>query len=290
MKTKNNISVATRLGIAFWVVAPFVATIYGFMKGKVDGINILLLTSFWLFSGFGVTIGYHRCFTHAGFEIKNQLLKRLLAIGGSMAFEGPLISWVSWHWQHHRYTDKEGDPHSPHLSGMDFWGRIRGIIHSHTGWFFNPPIVVDAYVRRLCRDKVLRQISRQFKFWSLAGLFFPVVIGIVLRGSFGHMLSDFLWGGLIRVFFVHHFTWSVNSVCHIWGTREFDIDDMSTNFAPLALFTFGESWHHNHHYDMRSSRHGFKWWQFDPSWYLILLFYKFGWISKPYAHTQQSHP
>lgn len=289
MNTATTISRSKQLGIAFWVFAPFIATAYGIIRlwgNGVDSISLGLLIGFWLFTGFGVTVGYHRCFTHAGFKINKEWLKYALAIGGSMAFEGPLISWVSWHWQHHQHTDEVGDPHSPHLSGDGFLNKMKGFIHAHTGWFFNPPVEIDSYVRRLCKDKVLIRVSRQFKFWSLLGIILPGLIGMMLRLSPSHFLADILWGGFIRVFFVHHFTWSVNSVCHIWGKREYATPDRSTNFALLALFTLGESWHHYHHYDMRSARHGFKWYQLDPSWYLIWTFYKLGFISKPYIHEQ----
>ena len=289
MDNTKMISGTKRFVVAFILIAPFIATIYGIYamwNEGVDMISLALLAGFWLFSGFGITVGYHRCFTHRGFEIHNETLKRLLAIGGSMAFEGPLIAWVSWHWQHHKHTDEEGDPHSPHLSGKGFWNSVKGFIHAHSGWFFNPPVVVDAHVRNLCKDKVLIEVSRQFKFWSLFGLILPAIIGVVVRGSLDHLLSDFLWGGPIRVFFVHHFTWSVNSICHIWGKREFATEDRSTNFGFLALFTLGESWHNNHHADMRSARHGFKWWQIDPSWYLILLLHRLGFISTPHVPSQ----
>ncbi len=291
---EETLEMNSRLGVAVIVIVPFLALIAGIIiqisVGGGDWITFALFVMFWLFTGFGITVGFHRCFTHTSFVIKNCWLKKILLIGGSMAAEGSVLGWVGWHRCHHKHTDKEGDPHSPHLSGYGFWNRCRGAWHAHVGWMFNPPSVKRKYVRDLLKDSDMVWASRTFKFWILAGLALPPLIGLVLRGTHSTpltMLADFLWAGPVRLLFVHHITWSINSVCHLWGKRPFDVDDKSTNNIIFGILGNGEGWHHNHHAFQTSAKHGLLKGQFDLSWELIRLFEKLGWAEKVRVPTEE---
>lgn len=278
--------------VAVFVIVPFLAFITGLIQaiwfGGIDWITVILLILFYQFTGLGITIGFHRCFTHKAFVIKKPWLKWLLAIAGSMAAEGTILGWVSWHRQHHAKTDRVGDPHSPHLFGKGFWNTSKGFWHAHTGWMFNPPPIEMSKIRDLLKDDVIKIVSRNFKLCLIAGLIAPPVIGIILRGgSLSHVFDDFLWAGLIRLFLIHHATWSINSVCHIWGSRPFESDEQSTNNLIFGIVGNGEGWHHNHHFDQRSARHGILPGQFDLSWEIIRLFEKLGLVEKVYVTPQE---
>jgi stearoyl-CoA desaturase (delta-9 desaturase) len=228
-----------------------------------------LLVGGYVLTAFGVTVGYHRLFTHKSFET-NGVVKAVLGILGSMAVEGPILQWVATHRRHHQHSDRPDDPHSPHGHGEGVFEFIKGIYHSHVGWFFTPlPRDMDRYIPDLAADKVTRRVSKLFALWVALGLLIPAGIALAITGSWMAALLGLLWGGLVRVFLVHHVTWSINSVCHIWGSRPFDSHDHSRNNFIFGVIGFGEGWHNNHHAFPTSARHGLRWWQIDLSYLVI---------------------
>jgi stearoyl-CoA desaturase (Delta-9 desaturase) len=228
----------------------------------------IFLTMFFL-TAFGVTIGFHRLYTHRSFQTSAPV-RWALAVLGSMAVEGPLRRWVATHRQHHQHSDDHHDPHSPHLHGAGFGGMLRGMWHAHVGWLFEPELRgMSKYVGDLSRDPVARHVSRLFVVWVLLGLAIPTVAGGLLTMSWWGAFMGFMWGGLARIFLVHHVTWSINSVCHIWGSRPFRSHDESRNNIFFGVFAFGEGWHNNHHAFPTSARHGLQWWQIDISYMII---------------------
>jgi stearoyl-CoA desaturase (delta-9 desaturase) len=234
----------------------------------VDGIDLALFAAMYVITGFGVTIGFHRLLTHRAFQTYSWL-ERTFAVCGSMAVEGSVLDWVADHRKHHAHSDHEGDPHSPHVghgSGM------RGLWYAHMGWLLETQGQADwkRYAAELYEDPAMRRIGRRFPLLVLLSLLIPTVLGFVLHGfTLAGAARGLIWGGLVRIFLVHHVTWSVNSVCHFFGRRRFETDDQSTNVAWLALFSFGEAWHHNHHAFPRSAYHGLRWWEFDLSGVII---------------------
>jgi stearoyl-CoA desaturase (delta-9 desaturase) len=226
----------------------------------------VILAVLYLFSAFGITIGYHRLLTHRSFEAPRGV-RYALAIMGQTAVQGPVVDWVADHRKHHAFTDEEGDPHSPHLHGGGLKGALHGLYHAHMGWLFVTQGRADRrrYARDLMDDPVMKRISKLFPLNAVGGLALAFVLGLAVTGDVSGGLTALLWGGLVRIFFLHHVTWSINSVCHFFGRRRFDTDDMSTNVFWLALPSLGESWHHNHHAFPRSARHGLRWWEVDVS-------------------------
>jgi stearoyl-CoA desaturase (delta-9 desaturase) len=221
----------------------------------------------YLLTGFAVTVGFHRYLTHRSFETSRPLRATLAALG-SAAIEGPVISWVADHRKHHAYSDEEGDPHSPHVGhGGGFRGTVRGLVHAHLGWLFvhEQRGSKERFAPDLLRDPVIRFIDRSFVLWALLGLALPFGLGVAIGGTVTTGLTGLLWGGAVRIFVVHHLTYSINSLCHVFGRRPFDTGDESRNLAWLAPFTFGEAWHNNHHAFPTSAVHGLGRLQFDPS-------------------------
>ena len=256
----------------FFVIMPFVGLIAAIIMMWGRGFSwlyLILMSAMYIVTALGITVGYHRLFTHRSFETSKPV-KAMFAIMGAMAIEGPMLRWVANHRRHHQHSDHEEDPHSPHHHGEGIWGLISGFIHSHVGWIFDQdPTDLSRYVGDLVRDRMLRGISATWFLWALAGLAIPAVLGGLISHSWEGVLLGFLWGGLVRVFFVHHVTWSVNSVCHLWGSRPFDSHDLSRNNAIFGILAFGEGWHNNHHAFPTSARHGLKWWQIDFSYWVI---------------------
>ncbi len=254
------------------VILPFVGLIAAMLLMWGWGFSWTALGLFigmYLVTAFGVTIGYHRLFTHRSFETYAPI-QAVLGIAGSMAAQGSLMHWVAWHRRHHQHSDAEGDPHSPHEHGDSVLGMLRGIWHAHVGWLFRPePAELMRYAGDLQRSRLLRIITYLFPLWLVAGLVLPAALGGLITWSWSGVLLGFIWGGLVRVFFVHHVTWSVNSVCHIWGARPYDTGDDSRNNAIFGVLALGEGWHNNHHAFPTSARHGLRWWQIDPSYLLI---------------------
>jgi stearoyl-CoA desaturase (delta-9 desaturase) len=225
----------------------------------------------------GVTVGYHRLLTHAAFGSPPPV-RYALAVLGSMAVQGPVIDWVADHRKHHAHTDEEGDPHSPHGHGSGFAGMVRGLLYAHMGWLLDTQGQARKrkYAPDLLEDPGMRAINRLFVPLALLGLLVPFALGWAIGGDLRDGLTGLLWGGLVRVFLLHHVTWSINSVCHFFGRRRFETDDHSTNVAWLALPSLGEAWHHNHHAFPRSSRHGLRRLELDPSAMVITAMERLG--------------
>ena len=263
------------------VLLPFVAFIAAVVLLWNSIVGVTDLVAFgvmYLIAGFGVTVGFHRLLTHRAFQTKKPL-EYGFAIAGSMSVQGPVIDWVADHRKHHAHTDVEGDPHSPHVAFSDGWiGAAKGLFHAHMGWLFNEHGQAQRrkYAADLVEDRGMRVINRRFQWWVGAGLLMPFVIGLVLTGSLTGGLTALLWGGPVRIFLQHHVTWSINSVCHFFGRRRFDVEDHSTNVLWLAIPSLGEAWHHNHHAFPRSARHGLRWWEVDLSAVLISFLEKVG--------------
>jgi stearoyl-CoA desaturase (delta-9 desaturase) len=252
------------------VILPFVATIAAivlFWNEIVSTTDLVIFAVMYLLTATGVTVGYHRLLTHRSFQTY-PAISYLLAGLGEMAVQGSVIAWVADHRKHHAHTDAEGDPHSPHVGhGRGIGAVLRGLWHAHTGWLLVSHGRADwrRYARDLCDDRGMRLLTRWFPRFVLAGLLIPALAGFLVSGTLAGAATGLLWGGLVRVFFVHHVTWSVNSVCHFFGTRRFATDDRSTNVFWLAIPSLGESWHHNHHAFPRSATHGLRWYEVDPS-------------------------
>jgi stearoyl-CoA desaturase (Delta-9 desaturase) len=263
------------------VVFPFAATVAAaalFWDRLVSPADLAIAAAMYLLTAVGITVGFHRLLTHRSFQTLRSV-EYLFAVLGSMAVQGPVISWVADHRKHHAHTDSEGDPHSPHV-GHDggVRGVLRGLWHAHAGWLMSTQGRADwkRYAPDLYEDRGMRTISRRFVPILLAGLVLPALAGFLVSGTVAGAATGLLWGGLVRIFFVHHITWSVNSVCHFLGSRRFDTNDHSTNVFWLALPSLGESWHHNHHAFPRSAVHGLKRWELDPSALIIGAMEKLG--------------
>jgi stearoyl-CoA desaturase (Delta-9 desaturase) len=254
------------------VVLPFLGLILAIVLMWDHGfswVQLGLLAGMYVLSLGGVGIGFHRLFTHRAFET-NKFVKIIFGILGSMAVEGPLLKWVATHRRHHQLSDRNGDPHSPHLHGEGFIGFITGLWHAHVGWLFQPDIPdLSRYVGDLTRERSLRWVSRLFVLWVALGLLIPSILGGLLTMSWTGAILGLIWGGLARIFIVHHVTWSINSVCHLWGSRPYRTTDLSRNNAIFGLLGMGEGWHNNHHAFPTSARHGLRWWQIDMSYVVI---------------------
>jgi stearoyl-CoA desaturase (delta-9 desaturase) len=249
------------LGVAGWLA----------WGGTLHWQDLLVLAITYTLTGLGVTVGYHRLFTHRSFKT-GRTMRALLAVFGSMAVEGPVIEWVATHRKHHRFSDHHGDPHSPHVDRAPGWrGTLRGLGHAHVGWMFRGKDMANPgrYAKDLLGDRDMRFISATFPLWVAVGLALPFGLGFALSGSLVGGLTGLLWGGLVRILVLHHMTFSINSLCHVFGRRPFATDDESRNLAWLAPFAFGEAWHNNHHAFPTSARHGLGPRQLDISAWLI---------------------
>jgi stearoyl-CoA desaturase (delta-9 desaturase) len=263
------------------VLLPFVAFLAAIVLLWNSLVGVTDLVAFgvmYLIAGFGVTVGFHRLLTHRAFQMAKPM-EYAFAIAGSMSVQGPVIDWVADHRKHHAHTDVEGDPHSPHVQFADGWrGALMGLFHAHMGWLFvnHGRAQRRRYATDLVEDRGMRVISRRFHWWVALGLLLPFAFGLAVSGTLKGGLTALLWGGLVRIFLQHHVTWSINSVCHFFGRRRFDIEDHSTNVLWLAIPSLGEAWHHNHHAFPRSARHGLRWWEVDLSAVLITTLEKLG--------------
>lgn len=221
----------------------------------------------------GIDVGYHRHFAHGAFKTTTPV-RIMLAILGSMAFQGPVIWWVATHRRHHQVSDQPGDPHSPHAYDGRRFASLRGFLHAHVGWLFDTACVRPPgwarYAKDLYRDVSIFRIHMSYFSWLLLGLTLPAVLGGLLTWTWAGVGLGFLWGGLVRLFFSSNFSWAINSLCHTYGRRPFPSDhDQSTNNGWLAIPTFGESWHNNHHAFPSSAKFGLRWWQLDPGMWCI---------------------
>ena len=232
----------------------------------VSGVDLAIMGTLYTLTCLGIGVGYHRLLTHRAFQTSRSL-RYVWAILGSLALEGSVIAWVAHHRKHHVYADADGDPHSPHGHGSGLKGTLKGLAHAHLGWvvFGARQHDRDRYVGDLKRDRGMRLISDLFPLFAVLTFLIPAAAGALLTWSWQGALTGFVWGGLVRVFFLHHVTFSINSICHFFGSRRFDTPDQSRNVFWLALPSFGESWHHNHHAFPTSARHGLRWWEVDIS-------------------------
>ena len=266
----HTMSRTTKIANLGAVVVPFLATLAAivlFWNRIVSATDLAILAVMYLLTATGITVGYHRLLTHRSFRT-HKPTEYLFAFFGSMAVQGSVIAWVADHRKHHPHTDVEGDPHSPHVGhGDGVGGVLRGLWHAHTGWLLSEHGRADwkRYAPDLYEDPGMRFINRRFVSLVMLGLAIPALVGYLLTGTLLGAATGLLWGGLVRVFLVHHVTWSVNSICHFLGTRRFEVEDHSTNVFWLALPSLGESWHHNHHAFPRSAVHGLRRWELDPS-------------------------
>jgi stearoyl-CoA desaturase (delta-9 desaturase) len=240
--------------------------------------DVAVFAILYVLTGLGVTVGFHRHLTHRSFAT-SRTVRGVLAALGSAAIEGPVISWVADHRKHHAFSDREGDPHSPHIGHGNGWrGALSGLLHAHVGWLFihTQRGSRDRYAPDLMRDPVVRFVDRTFVLWALAGLGAAFGLGVAIGGTVMAGLTGLLWGGAIRMFFLHHVTYSINSICHFFGRRGFATPDHSGNVSWLALPSMGESWHNNHHAFPTSAAHGLHWWQVDVSALVIAGMEKLG--------------
>ena len=257
-----------RLVLAVTVIpfAGFLAAVYLLWGSGLTVAAAAIALGFYVFTGLGVTVGFHRYFTHRSFET-NAFVRAALAIAGSMAVQGPIITWVADHRRHHAFSDREGDPHSPHLDdGPGVMGMVRGLWHAHLGWLFSDERTEpERWAPDMLKDPVLARIDRLFPLWVVLTFALPPLLGFAVTGTARGAVLAGLWGSLARVFMLHHVTWSINSICHFYGKRPFESDDFSTNNWVLSLISFGESWHNNHHAFPTAAVHGIKRTQPDPS-------------------------
>jgi stearoyl-CoA desaturase (Delta-9 desaturase) len=253
------------------VVVPFIGTLAAIVmlwNRAVDLTDLIILVVMYLVTAVGITVGFHRLLTHRAFA-SYPWVERTFAVLGSLSVQGSVMDWVADHRKHHAHTDQEGDPHSPHIG---HGSGLSGLWHAHVGWLLETQGQADwkKYAAELYEDPAMRMIGRRFPQLALLSLLIPTVAGWALHDfTAAGALRGLVWGGLVRIFFVHHVTWSVNSVCHFFGRRRFDLDDHSTNVGWLAVLSLGESWHHNHHAFPRSAYHGLRWWEIDPSGLII---------------------
>jgi stearoyl-CoA desaturase (delta-9 desaturase) len=228
--------------------------------------------------GLGVTVGFHRLLTHRSFQT-SPFLRGVLAALGTAAIEGPVIAWVANHRKHHAFSDREGDPHSPHVGHGGGWkGAIRGLLHAHVGWLFihTERAAKQRYARDLMNDPVVRFIDRTTVLWSLLGLAVPFGLGVAIGHSVSAGLTGMLWGGAVRIFVLHHVTYSINSLCHFFGRQRFVTEDESRNLLWLSALSLGEAWHNNHHAFPTSAFHGMRRWELDVSGLTISALERFG--------------
>jgi stearoyl-CoA desaturase (delta-9 desaturase) len=261
---------ADRIATGTITVLPFIAlgiVCWQVWSDLLRWSDVAVFLIMYVLTGLGVTVGFHRHLTHRSFKTSKPV-RGLLAILGSVAIEGPVISWVADHRKHHTYSDQEGDPHSPHVGhGGGFRGALKGLAHAHVGWLFihTHRGARERYARDLLDDPVISFVDRTFLVWALGGFVAAFALGYAIGGTLDAALTGLLWGAGVRMLVVHHVTYSINSLCHFFGRRRFPTDDESRNLFWLALPTFGESWHNNHHAFPTSAEHGMRRWEIDPS-------------------------
>ena len=263
---------AVRLVTLFAIVVPLLGVIaapffvWGWGFGWTD---LGLLLGMYVLTALGITVGFHRMFVHRSFDAY-AWVKFFWAIFGSMAVQGSLLQWVGVHRRHHQHSDTPDDPHTPHHQGSGVLGTIRGFWHAHIGWFFDAdPPDLHRYTKDISARPSLRVASALFPLWAVLGLVIPAVLGGVITQTWDGAWTGLIWGGLVRLFLVHHVTWSINSACHLWGFRPYKSDDMSRNNLVFGILGMGEGWHNTHHAFPTSARHGLRWWEIDVSYWVI---------------------
>jgi len=274
------------------VLLPYAGLVGGILLFWNRGVNRLDLAVFgvmYCVTVLGIGMGFHRLMAHRAYQA-TTFLKTAIVIAGSMAAQGPVIFWTAVHRRHHSYSDREGDPHSPHLHGEGAVEIAKGLWHSHMGWLFNHELTDwGTYVRDLLHDRLIFKLNRLYFLWIMLGLLLPATAEGLITMSWLGFARGFLWGGLIRVLVVHHTTWSINSVCHVFGSQPYQVKDHSTNNAVLAIPTFGESWHNNHHAFPSSAVHGLEWWQVDITGSMIKLCAMLG-LASAVKIARKKHP
>jgi stearoyl-CoA desaturase (delta-9 desaturase) len=269
--------------VYFFITAPVVALIAGVVVAAfghvITWLDVVLAVSFYALTGHGVTVGFHRYLTHGAFKT-GRPVRMALAIAGSMSIEGSVIRWVADHRQHHAHADRPGDPHSPWRFGHTHKAVVRGLIWAHIGWLFDrAQTPAGRYAPDLLADPDIRWVDRWFPAWAALSVLSPPLIAFAASGgSWWAALLALIWASLVRVLVLHHVTWSINSICHMWGTRPYRTRDQSRNVWPLALLSMGESWHNLHHADPTCARHGVLRGQIDSSARLIAVIERLGWI------------
>jgi stearoyl-CoA desaturase (delta-9 desaturase) len=266
--------VANLLGVLVPLIGVLAAIVLLWDRA-VDVADLAILAVMYLVTAVGVTVGFHRLLTHRAFAT-HPWLERTFAVLGSLSVQGSVLDWVADHRSHHAHTDREGDPHSPHVG---HGSGLRGLLHAHVGWLLETQGQADwkRFAAELYEDPAMRRIGRAFPWIALVSLVIPTLAGWCLSGfTLAGALQGLVWGGLVRIFLVHHVTWSVNSVCHFFGRRRFDVEDRSTNVGWLAVLSLGESWHHNHHAFPRSAFHGLRWYEIDVSGLIIAALQRVG--------------
>ncbi len=262
-------TLASRIGNLLGILLPAAGLVLAIVLlwGSLVGIEALAITAamYFLTGGLGISVGFHRLFSHRSYEVVRPVRFALAALG-TMAMMGPIVRWVTNHRKHHAYTDEEGDPHSPHLSrGNGIRGAISGLWHAHVGWIFTDERASpERYARDLIADPVVMFVQRTSALWVALGLALPFAAGWAIGGTLEAALIALLWGGAVRIFLVHHATFSINSLCHFAGRRRFPTEDESRNLGWLAPLSFGECWHNNHHAFPTSPFHGLRRRELDP--------------------------
>jgi stearoyl-CoA desaturase (Delta-9 desaturase) len=265
----------------FVTVVPFLCLIvvgWQLWASLLGWSDLAVFAIMYMLTGFGITVGFHRLFTHRAFKT-SPAVRAVFAVMGSVAIEGPVISWVADHRKHHAFSDRPGDPHSPHVDhGVGWAGALRGLLHAHMGWLFlhTHRGRRTRYAPDLLADPVVSFVDRTFIFWAVGGLLASFGLGWLIGGSVETALTGLLWGGAVRLLVLHHVTYSINSLCHFFGRRRFKTPDESRNLAWLAPLSFGEAWHNNHHAFPTSAAHGLKPWELDPAAMLIWTLEKTG--------------
>ncbi len=266
-----------QVALALFIAVPFLALIAAIpvaWGGFLGWHDVVLAVVFYAITGHGITVGFHRHFTHGSFKARRGL-RVSLAVAGSAAVQGPVIRWVADHRRHHKFSDREGDPHSPWRFGTSIGALSKGLVHAHMGWMFAPEHTNPRmYAPDLLADRDIRRVSAMFPLITAVSLLLPALIGFLWAGSWMGALTAFFWASLVRVSMLHHVTWSINSICHTVGDRPFVSRDKSANVWWLAIASMGESWHNLHHADPTCARHGVLRGQLDSSARLIWLFEK----------------
>jgi stearoyl-CoA desaturase (Delta-9 desaturase) len=272
---KEQVALGLFIVVPFLAIAAAVPVAWGGWLGWTDVVIAVLM---YALTGHGVTVGFHRFFTHKSFK-PNRPLKVALAVAGSMAIQGPVVRWVADHRKHHKFSDRDGDPHSPWRYGQTIPALAKGFMYAHMMWLFDPEQTPQRkYAPDLLKDRDIVRVSRAFPWLVLGSLFLPAVLGGLITWSWAGALTAFFWGSLVRIGLLHHITWSINSICHTVGQRPFKSRDKSGNVWWLAIPSMGESWHNLHHADPTCARHGVLPGQLDSSARLIWLFEKLGWV------------
>ncbi len=294
---EGKAAVIHKIAVLSLTIIPFIvfvgAVIYYWGTG-ISLTSLILLIVFYSITTIGIGVGYHRLFTHKGFQTK-PWLKATLALAGAFAIQGQVIRWVADHRRHHAYSDRPGDPHSPHVhEGETWWDMIKGFWYAHMGWFWDSEeTTASKFAPDLVKDKMIVWIDKHYGWWIALSFILPGLLGWAITGAFSGFLEGVIWAGAVRVFFLHHVTWSINSICHLFGQRPYKTRDLSRNNFIFGVLAFGEGWHNNHHAFPAAAVHGFHWWQIDINGITIWLFEKLGWVwnvqRATEAQKQSSH-